>query len=295
MISLPGTGSFPASVAQAEPHVFARLRNPDLRFTELSGAARSQGGAPAAMLRLVTMADDKEEGRSWRRYVPLALIALALALFFGLRLDRYATLDRLVQSHAELRQLTTAHTAPAFAAFVALYALFVAISAPGATILTIAAGALFGLPLGAMAGATGATLGASALFLAAQSALGPWLAERAGPRLARLRAGFCANAWGYMLFLRLSPLFPFWFVNLAAACAGVRFRTFLWTTMVGILPASFIFSAAGAGLDHVATAALAAREACRAAGGAECKLAIPLSAIVTPQIFVVMIGLSLVA
>ena len=223
------------------------------------------------------------------------MIVLALGAFFALRFDRWFTIERLIDSRAALRAMLSGHLAGAFTAFVAFYALMIAISAPGATILTIAAGALFGLWLGAIAGALGATIGACALFAAARSAVGGWLIERAGPKLQRMRESFCADATGYMLFLRLSPLFPFWFVNLAAAAAGVRFRTFLWTTIVGILPASFVFSATGASLDRISGAAEAARQACLAAGGSACPLEIPLSAIVTPQIFAVLIGLSLVA
>ena len=243
----------------------------------------------------MTAVEETRVTPAWRRHAPLVAIALALALFFGLRLDRYFTMERLVESHTAMRAVVTRHGALALIAFIAMYAGIVAISAPGATILTIAAGALFGFQAGFCAGVVGSTLGACALFLAARSAFGHWLMSRAGDRLCRLRESFCADAPGYMLFLRLSPLFPFWFVNLAAAFAGVRFRTFLWTTIVGIMPATLVFSAAGASLDRIATAAEATRQACRAAGGMDCRISIPLSAILTPQIFAVLIGLSLIA
>jgi uncharacterized membrane protein YdjX (TVP38/TMEM64 family) len=243
----------------------------------------------------MTIAQETRTPAGWRRHAPLAAVALGLALFFALRLDRYLTLERLVESHAAARQTIAGHRLASFAAFVGLYAALVAISAPGATILTIAAGAIFGFGTGFCAGVAGATLGACILFLAARSAFGDWLVARAGPRLCRLRENFCADAPGYMLFLRLSPLFPFWFVNLAAAFAGVRLRTFLWTTLLGIMPATLVFAGAGAGLDRIASAAETARQACRAAGGTDCRISVPLSAIVTPQIIAVMIGLSLLA
>lgn len=243
----------------------------------------------------MTAGDDNLPTNAWRRMAPLALVVLALVAFFVLRLHRWLTLDQLVDSHAALRALISAHRAAAFSSFVIGYALFVAISAPGATALTVAAGALFGWAQGLIAGALGATLGACALFLAARSALGPWLVARAGPKFNRLRASFCADATGYMLFLRLSPLFPFWFVNLAAALAGVRFRTFLWTTVVGILPATAVFAVAGASLEQIAAAAEATRQACQAAGRGGCQAPPPLSAIVTPQILALLVGLSLIA
>ncbi len=243
----------------------------------------------------MTGTDESPTPPVWRRRAPLALIALALALFLVLRLDRYLSLERLVETHLALRAYVAEHRAAAIVLFAAGYAASVAISAPGATVLTLAAGAVFGLGAGVCASVVGSTAGACVLFLAARSALGPWLAARAGPRLQRLREKFCADAPGYMLALRFSPVFPFWFVNLAAACAGVRFRTFLWTTIVGILPATIVFAAAGASLDRIAATSEAARQACRAAGGVECRISVPLSAILTPQIFAVLIGLSLVA
>lgn len=233
--------------------------------------------------------------RAWRRYAPAAAIAVALAAFFACGLDKRLSLEQLVESHVALRAAVAAHWTLALAMFVAGYALLVAISAPGATVLTIAAGALFGLWPGAAASAVGATLGACTLFLAARSSLGHWLAVRAAPSIARLRGNFCQHATGYLLFLRLSPLFPFWFVNLAAALAGVGFVTFLWTTAVGIMPATFIFAATGASLDRIVAASAAARAACIAAGQTGCGMHIPLSAVVTPQIFLLLIGLSLVA
>jgi uncharacterized membrane protein YdjX (TVP38/TMEM64 family) len=239
--------------------------------------------------------DDPRPAPAWRRWAPLAVIALALGVFFALRLDRQMSFERLIESRPHLVDLIATHRATAIAAFVTFYALIVAISAPGATLLTIAGGALFGFWQGWIAAALGATLGASALFLAASSTLGAWIFAHVGPRLAWIRAGFCDNAASYMLFLRLSPVFPFWLVNLAAALAGVPFRTFLWTTLVGILPANLVFSMAGASLDRIAADALAAREACTAAGRTGCGLSIPLSSIVTPQIFAFLIGLSLLA
>ena len=153
----------------------------------------------------------------WRRYAPLAAMALALVAFFGLRLDRYASFELLVDSRARLMDYIGRHFAAAFGAFILTYAALVAISAPGATLMTVAGGALFGVAWGLVGSVVGATAGACGLFLAARSALGETLAARAGPKVLRLRDRFKEHAVGYLLFLRMSPLFPFWFVNLAAA------------------------------------------------------------------------------
>jgi len=257
--------------------------------------SRSPGARRVGRLPPMKTSEAGRESCAWRRFAPLALAAAALVLFFALRLDRYVSLERLIDSRSMLLGAIAGHRVAAAAAFAGVYAGLVAISAPGATVMTVAAGALFGVWLGVLCSAVGATAGACGLFLAARSALGAGLAARAGPRLLRLQDKFQHHAVGYLLFLRLSPFFPFWFVNLAAALAGVRFTTFLWTTALGVLPAAFVFAATGASLDGLAAAAIARREACLTAGHSPCPLDLPLSAVVTPQIFILLICLSLVA
>ena len=99
--------------------------------------------------------------------------------------------------------------------------------------------------------------------------MGDTLSQRAGPWLAKLSEGFQKDALSYMLFLRLVPAFPFWFVNIAPAVLGVPLKTFVLGTFVGIIPATFAFASAGAGLDSVIMAAKNEHAACVAAEGGE--------------------------
>ena len=109
----------------------------------------------------------------------------------------------------------------------ALYIAVVAMSLPGATILTVSGGIVVRNPASAARGTClGATIGATILFLIARTAFGDILARRAGPRLARLAEGFREDAFNYLLFLRLVPIFPFSLVNLAPAMFGVRLADF---------------------------------------------------------------------
>jgi len=117
--------------------------------------------------------------------------------------------------------------------------------------MTLAGGFLFGVLVGATLTVIGATLGATLLFLVARSAVGDSLRERAGPFLARMAEGFSKNAFSYLLFLRLVPAFPFWAVNLAAALLGMRLAPFVVATGLGIIPATVVYSAFGAGLGQV--------------------------------------------
>ena len=122
------------------------------------------------------------------------------------------------------------------------------------------------------------------------------LSARAGPWLAKLSDGFKKDALSYLLFLRLVPAFPFWFVNMAPAVLGVPLKTYVIGTFFGIIPATFAFASAGAGLDSVVAAAKAEYAACVAAKGAGvCKLNIHASSLVTKELMLALLLLGLVA
>jgi uncharacterized membrane protein YdjX (TVP38/TMEM64 family) len=189
-----------------------------------------------------------EGQRSLRRWVPLLLILACVALFFILGLQRYVSLDGLRANHAWLAAQVERHLLPALLAFALVYCAVVALSLPGATPLTLAGGWLFGQWLATGATVLAATAGATLLFLAARTALAETLRRRAGPWLQRLQEGFQKDAFNYLLFLRLVPLFPFFVVNLVPAFLGVRLRVFVLATLIGIIPGTFVFATAGAGI-----------------------------------------------
>lgn len=188
-----------------------------------------------------------------RRFLPLLLLALGLALFLILDLGRHFDLAILRDQHAGLRRWIELHPVLAVATYLVLYTLVVAFSLPIASLVTLAGGFLFGPWLGTLWTALGATLGATAIFLAARAALGDRLAaflrHRAGPRLAALEHELRRNGFHYLLFLRLVPAFPFWLVNIAPAFFGIPLRTYIAATAIGILPGTFVFAYFGHGLD----------------------------------------------
>ena len=187
--------------------------------------------------------------RSWRRFLPVALLLLGTAAFFAFGLQHYVSCAFLRDHHEAFADYIDLHEVMAALVFMALYALSVAFSLPIAAILTLAGGYLFGLWNGTAYVVFAATLGATGLFLAARSAMGQGLRGRAGPAVARMEQGFRNHAMSYLLFLRLTPLFPFWLVNLVAAVVGMRLRTFVLATALGIIPASFIYVGVGNGLN----------------------------------------------
>lgn len=218
-------------------------------------------------------------GSTWRRLLPLVIVAGMIGMALALGLDEYLNFEALRANRAALLALVAERPALTALGFVAIYAAAVALSLPGALILTLAGGFLFGTALATVLVVIGATLGACAIFLIARSALGDLLRARAGPWLGRMEAGFRRNALSYLLVLRLIPIFPFWLVNLVPAFLGVPLATFALATFVGIIPGSVVYASVGAGLGAVFEQ-----------GGTP-----DLGIILEPEILLPLIGLALLA
>jgi uncharacterized membrane protein YdjX (TVP38/TMEM64 family) len=247
-----------------------------------------------------TASDLARGAATWlKRLWPLLLLLAAGGLIIAMGWHRYLTLENLAANRESLRALIEGHLLLALGAFVALYAVTVALSLPGGAVLTIAGGFLFGWLLGGVASIIGATLGATAVFVIAKSALSDVLAARAGPWMSRFREGFQEDAFSYLLFLRLVPIFPFWLVNLAPGLLGVPFVTYVVTTFLGIIPGTFAFSLAGNGLDSVIAAQQAAYQSCLAKaeeGGQEsCPYGLDPGALLTPELIAGLVALGLVS
>jgi uncharacterized membrane protein YdjX (TVP38/TMEM64 family) len=230
-----------------------------------------------------------------RRLVPLAIVVAGLILVFVLGLNRELSIESLVRHHAAIERIVAEHRAAALAGYVLLYITVVAFSVPCGLVLTVAGGVVFGTFLGALGAIVGATTGATIIFLVARGAVGEILARRAGPTLNKLMAGFRQDAFCYLLFLRLVPLFPFWLVNLVPALAGVRPATFVAATALGIIPGSFVFAFFGSGLESMIDAQRTAYEACLAAGGVGGHLGFDVHALATPRLVAGFIILGLFA
>jgi uncharacterized membrane protein YdjX (TVP38/TMEM64 family) len=172
----------------------------------------------------------------------------AAAAWFAGDLLTFETLER---NRAALEAWRDDNYLLAAVVFVAVYAASVAVSVPGAVWLTIGGGFLFGLIAGGLLTVVAATLGATAIFLAARTGLGDALRARAGGWLRKAEAQFQDNEVSFMLAMRLIPAVPFFVANLAPAFLGVRARTFVWTTFLGIMPGTFVFASIGAGLGEV--------------------------------------------
>jgi uncharacterized membrane protein YdjX (TVP38/TMEM64 family) len=213
------------------------------------------------------------------RIALLAALGIAAGLIFWFDLDRYLTFMALKDNRFVLVNFVEQRMVLAVLTYLAVYALATAVSLPGGAILSIAGGFLFGSWLGTLWIVIAATIGATAIFLIARTALGGPLRQRAGPALRRMEAGLAQNAFSYLLTLRLIPLFPFFLVNLVPAFLGVTLRTYVVATLIGVIPGAFVFASAGVGLGSV----FASSQSFTA------------KSVVTPEILVALTGLGLLS
>jgi uncharacterized membrane protein YdjX (TVP38/TMEM64 family) len=180
-----------------------------------------------------------------KRAAPIVAILAGLVLFFALGLNRYFSLDALKDNRDALRNWVDVSPYLAIGVFILVYAGAVAISFPGASVLTVFGGFLFGLWPGVPAIVIAATIGAAIVFLASKTALSGILSKRAGGFVERMEKGFHEDELSYMFLLRLVPVFPFWAINIAAGVIGVSLRNFLIGTSIGIIPGTLVYASFG--------------------------------------------------
>jgi uncharacterized membrane protein YdjX (TVP38/TMEM64 family) len=207
------------------------------------------------------------------------VLIAGLVVFFALGLQRYISFEVLRENREALLAWVQQKGLLAAIIYIMIYAVAVAFSLPGGAVMSITGGFLFGTLWGALYIVIGATLGATALFIIAKTALGDPLRTRAGPWLQKMEAGFRENAMSYLLVLRLVPLFPFFVVNLVPAFLGVSLPTYVIGTFFGIIPGVFVYASVGAGLGSIFDSG----ETFSASG------------ILTPQILIALIGLAILA
>ena len=184
-----------------------------------------------------------------RIIVALCIASLIIMIRFS-GLHELLTFDMLRQCRNQLLSITVQHYILIVGIFITIYIVVVALSIPGAVILSLAAGFLFGF-WGIIYVNIGATIGAILAFLAARYLIGDWLQKRYVEKLGSFNKEIAENGYNYLLMLRLIPVFPFFLVNIFAGITRIPLVTYAWTTMVGIAPASFVFIYAGCQLGNI--------------------------------------------
>jgi uncharacterized membrane protein YdjX (TVP38/TMEM64 family) len=187
------------------------------------------------------------------RYAPLIVIALGAGLGWWLFRDQL-TFAALAENREALLAFRDANYAATVAVFIATYTLIVAFSLPGATIATLTGGFLFATFPGALFNITAATLGAAAIFLAAQTSIGARMGaqlEGSEGLVKRIKDGIDENQWSMLFLIRLIPVVPFFAANLVPAFLEVPLRRFVISTFFGIMPGAVVYTSVGAGLGEV--------------------------------------------
>lgn len=177
------------------------------------------------------------------------MIIIAAVILINLTgISRELTLQNLENSREAIKNFVKDNYAESILIFVAVYFAVTALSVPGAAVLTLAGGFLFGTVPGALYVNAGATMGAAGAFLAARYFIGGTIQEKYSENLKKFNSEIDANGVNYLLTLRFIPAFPFFLINILAGVTRIGFLTFLWTTSVGIIPGSLIYAYAGSNL-----------------------------------------------
>ena len=193
----------------------------------------------------------KNESKSILRFLPLLVLITGALIFVYFDGASYINLDTLKQQRENLAALVDKWGLVAPFMYGALYAVVVAFSLPLGAVMTITAGFLFGVVVGTITVVVGATIGATAIFLAIQMGLGKSLASKSEGWVAKMKDGFNRNAFSYLLALRLIPVFPFALVNIVPALLGVSLSVYFLATLLGIIPGSFVYILLGDGLGAI--------------------------------------------
>ncbi|MEY8829308.1 TVP38/TMEM64 family protein [Sedimentitalea sp. XS_ASV28] len=187
------------------------------------------------------------------RHLPLLLI-LCIALVGSFTLRDYLSFDTLRENREALLAFRDQNLVGLAVGFFAIYVIIVAFSLPGAAVASVTGGFLFGLAGGTALNVLAATVGASAIFLAARTGLGATLSRKIDASegtAGRIRDGLRDHEINVLLLMRLVPAVPFFVANLLPALVGVKFGNFLWTTAIGIIPGAIVFTWIGVGLGEV--------------------------------------------
>ncbi|AJF06621.1 FAD-dependent oxidoreductase [Geoalkalibacter subterraneus] len=180
-------------------------------------------------------------------------IAIVVALFFAFDLQRYLTLAELKARQEAFQDFYTANRALTLGAYFLLYVIVTALSLPGAAVMTLAGGALFGFLPALVVVSFASTIGATLAFLVSRFLLRDWVQSKFKKRLKALNAGIEKDGGFYLFTLRLVPIFPFFVINLAMGLTPMRTRTYYWVSQVGMLAGTAVYVNAGTQLGQIET------------------------------------------
>ena len=181
----------------------------------------------------------------------VGVIIILIALFQIFDLSQYLSLEYLKSSRESLARLYAENTFAVIAAYFCIYILVTSLSLPGAAVMTLAGGAVFGLVIGTIVVSFASTIGASLACIVSRYLLQDWVQSRFGEKLATINEGLEKEGAFYLFTMRLIPAFPFFLINLAMGLSKLPVRTFYWVSQLGMLPGTIVYVNAGKELGKI--------------------------------------------
>lgn len=191
------------------------------------------------------------QGTTHKKITLLLIILCVITLFIGFDLHQYLTLDYLKSQHLAFNLYYATHPWATILSYTAIYILVTALSLPGATIMTLAGGAVFGLGSGTLIVSFASSIGATLAFLASRYMLQNWIQKKYNKRLNTINQGIEKEGALYLFTLRLIPIFPFFLINLLMGITTIRTWQFYLVSQIGMLPATLIYVNAGDQLSSI--------------------------------------------
>ncbi|MGY0602310.1 MAG: FAD-dependent oxidoreductase [Paraglaciecola chathamensis] len=186
-----------------------------------------------------------------KRIILVVIIVALIASFFVLDLNQYLTLESLKSNQQDLAQYIEANWLIAFIGYLVIYAAATALSVPGAAILTLGAGALFGFGWGLLLASFASSIGATLAFLASRFLLRDWVKNTFSKKLESIDKGVEKDGAFYLLSLRLVPIFPFFIINLVMGVTSIKTWTYYWVSQLGMLIGTAVYVNAGTQLVEI--------------------------------------------
>jgi len=194
---------------------------------------------------------EKNNRKIINRIVIVIAIVLGIAAFRYFNLGQYFTLEYIKASQAKFQELYQANRFPVIAAYMGIYIAVTALSLPGAAVLTLAGGGLFGIIVGTVAVSFASTIGATLACLVSRFLLRDWVQNKFSDRLTTINNGIEKEGAFYLFSLRLVPIFPFFVINLVMGLTRMSLFTFFWVSQIGMLAGTIVYVNAGKELAKI--------------------------------------------
>jgi uncharacterized membrane protein YdjX (TVP38/TMEM64 family) len=186
-----------------------------------------------------------------KKIILLAVIIGLAASVKLFHLGDYLTLSYIKESQQRFELLYSEHPFPVIASYMGIYILVTSLSLPGAAVMTLAGGALFGLYTGTIVVSFASSIGATLACFVSRFLLRDWVQSRFGEKLTAINQGISREGAFYLFTLRLVPIFPFWLINLLMGLTAMPLRTFYWVSQAGMLAATIVYVNAGKELSKI--------------------------------------------